>query len=208
MKIAILFYGRINNCKEYYENTKENLIDNNNADVYLSCDNGSENDLNDFIKLYNPIKFCNDKIIYDFSEYDKYSTHGKMISASTLIPSLINKKRVFELMKSTNNIYDIIISQRVDITYFNKFNIYDIISNDLSSLYIPSQYDHTGINDHISIGNFNNMEKYMNIFNNIILLMENGASKHSETLTLANINYYNINVIRFDLTYFMKKYFK
>lgn len=201
MKIAVLFYGRIDKCKNNYENIKNNLI-NNDVDIYLSCDDGSIDDLNDFIRLYKPVNYCNNKKSSDLSIYDKYSANGNVVNINKMIPCLINKKKVFELMKSSNIIYDIIISTRIDIFYNEKIYLdnFNLIN---SSLYIPCNCDYgtNSINDQIAIGNFNNMEKYMKIYDNIISYLENGTSKHPESLTFANINFHKINVERFNLSY-------
>ena len=157
----------------------------------------SEEDLNNFIKLYNPVSCINDKIVFN-CDYSKYTiTHETVVH--NMVCHFINKKRVFSLLEKhieKNNIsYDIILSLRVDIILKNKF---DFKNEDC--IYIPIGCDYrNGINDQIAYGNFDVMKKYNNIYDNMINLLEDGCLLHPETLNRENIKSLNIN--RFDLNY-------
>jgi hypothetical protein len=50
------------------------------------------------------------------------------------------------------------------------------------------------------------MEKYMNIYENILELLDKKLSIiHPEQLTKANINLYNLKVVRFPMTYYIER---
>lgn len=203
--IAILFYGRINKCRENYENIKKYLIDNNlknnKIDIYLSCDNGSTYDLIDFIRLYNPINYCNESKIYDLSLYNKYSSKNRAVVVTNMIPHFINLQKVFKLLELSNIKYDLIVSTRLDIIYSEEVNLNKFIYNN-SCIIIPNTQDHGGgINDQIAIGYFHIMKIYMNIYENLIDHLKNGVIKHPENLIMAQIIFNNIKIHRFNLSY-------
>jgi hypothetical protein len=200
MHIAILFYGRINK----YTNTflLNSLPQNHTYDVFYSADLEPNELLDDFIKIYKPISVNNDKISYDvdFGKYPNTKTHLSNIHNMTC--HFINKKRVFNLLENyinlTNTKYDIIIATRLDL-------FIDTLTLDIplpNTIYIPKNEDHTGINDRFAMGDFQTMKKYMNIYDNCVYLLENKISvAHPENLTLYNIEYYKLNIVRFDINY-------
>jgi len=200
MHIAILFYGRINK----YTNTflLNSLPQKHTYDVYYSADLEPNELLDDFIKIYKPISVNNDKISYDvdFGKYPNTKTHPVNIHNMTC--HFINKKRVFNLLENyinlTNTKYDIIIATRLDL-------FIDTLTLDIplpNTIYIPKNEDYTGINDRFAMGDFQTMKKYMNIYDNCVYLLENKISvAHPENLTLYNIEYYKLNIVRFDINY-------
>ena len=120
MKIAVLIYGRLNNCVQHYNNIINSIGMENNIDFFLSSDNSGEKLLQEFIDLYKPITYTNEKIHYDY-DLEKYNGKAPETNMHNMICHFINKKRVFELLKNycEKEIihYDIIISLRVDIVF-------------------------------------------------------------------------------------------
>jgi len=204
MKIAVLIYGRLNNCIKHYKNIVNSIGKENDIDFFLSSDNSNENIITDFIDLYNPISYINDKIEYTCN-LDKYDGKRGETNIHNMTCHFINKYRVFTLLEKyieeKNIKYDIIISLRVDILIENKF-IFDNIKD--NTIYIPQGNDFidNALNDQIAYGNLIVMKKYMNIFNNCELLLNQKLSiPHPESLTLANINFYNLDIFRVNLKY-------
>ena len=64
MKIAILFSGRINRYQEHYENILTNIVQNNDADFFLSHSPECEEDIEKFCTIYRPKTVNNDPIHY------------------------------------------------------------------------------------------------------------------------------------------------
>jgi len=209
MHIAILFYGRINKFKEHYDNILHSIGQENTFDIYFSSDNSLIESLNEFIDLYKPIAYNNNEIYYD-CDITKYPNRPLETSDETLdklIRHYINKNRVFKLLEQhiqkENIHYDVVASLRLDLVFHNKFNFDNIEDN---TIYIPSGKDwyERSINDQVAYGNFDVMKKYMHIYENIIYLLDSGRSvAHSESLHYANIEFYNLKVIRVDLSYYI-----
>ena len=215
MNIAILIYGRLRNCKHYYEDLMDSVGRENNIHFFMSSDESTENDLRDFIELYKPIAYCNDKCIstYDISKYpNAHETTSDR--QNKMLRHFINKYRVFRLLEEYTNKkyaigieYDVIVSFRVDIKIAHgaSFNFTNISKND-NDIYIPNGWDfRNGVNDQIAYGNYNVMQKYMNIYSNVEYILENKLSiVHPESLTLANIKFAKLNIRRVQLNYELK----
>jgi len=171
----------------------------------MSSDNSSEKHLNEFINLYHPIDFTNEQII-DNNELEKnYPTQGHYVIVPKMVRHFINKMRVYKLFENyveKGNNYDIVISLRVDLFFNEKIMFPSNISE--NTIYIPSGYDYAGINDQFAYGDVITMKKYMNLHKNIddLVLIKN-TPYHPESLTKANLEFYNININRFDLSYYI-----
>jgi len=210
MNIAVLIYGRLNFCVENYESIINSIGTKNNIDFFLSSDNSSEILLNNFINLYKPVNYINDKIIpdIDLSKYPipaNYYTEPQQ-EVEKMICHFINKGRVFLLLEKhiqkENIHYDVIISLRIDLHFHNNFDFSNIEDN---TIYIPAGDDfqithHEAINDRIAYGNFFVMQKYSSIYSNLINILETtNCYIHPETLTSQNIKFNNLNVKRVNL---------
>jgi hypothetical protein len=202
--IAVLVYGRLDKCVEHYENILNSIGRDNHIDFFLSSDNSPESLLNDFIKIYNPISYINDKISYtcDLSTYP--NVYGSNID--NMIRHFINKGRVFCLLenyiKELNRHYDIVLSIRIDLVFYSDFK-FDIIED--NTIYIPRGFDYFGINDQVAYGNIEPMKKYNNIFSNLINLLNNKCIPHPESLTQANIIFNKLFITRVDISYVIEK---
>jgi hypothetical protein len=214
MRIAVLLYGRINTCAEHYKNILWTFGE-NQVDFFLSSDNASSKDLDVFIKLYKPILYSNDIIynnynldIYDYLLEPYRNIIGK-INNNNMICHFINKGRVFKLLEifiDTEKIhYDYVVSLRIDLVFRTQFNFN--IPAKLNTIYIPHGSDFVfGINDQIAYGDLEVMKKYMNIFANIFLFLDNKITiPHPENLTKTNILYNELTIERFNLDYFIEK---
>ena len=202
MRIAVLIYGRLNKCVEHYNNIMDTIGREHTIDVFLSSDNSLDTQLQEFIELYKPISYNNDKIIYD-SNLTKYESH-EATNIDNMTRHFINKQRVFALVelhvKNASITYDIVISLRVDSVFHNNFNLTPVQKD---TIYIPNNYDYLeGINNQMAYGSMDVMKKYMNIYKYIIDLLERKTTiAHPESLTLANIQFHKINIIRVNLSH-------
>jgi hypothetical protein len=206
MRIAVLFYGRLNKCVEHYSNIIESIGKENHIDFFLSSDNSKEELLNEFIHLYKPVSYNNNKIQYN-CDLGNYPDRPGETNIHNMTCHFINKGRVLHLLKKyivkENINYDVVISLRIDLVFHNKIIFENIEDN---TIYIPAGNDYGGINDHIAYGNIKVMTKYNSIFSNAMNLLEKRLSiPHPESLTYANINFYNLIIKRFDISYIIER---
>jgi hypothetical protein len=201
MHIAILFYGRINNYDKHYNNIINNITKNvDTFDIFYSCDQAPYEDINKFNNLYKPLGVCNEKIEYTH-DLNMYGHNPGVSNKHNMLCHFINKQRVYNLLEKhislTNKVYDFVISTRLDIVYLNEINFNTFDNN----LHIPLHADWLGgINDQIAIGSIENMKIYMNIYSNIIHLLETRKSiVHPESLFKAHLE--NVIIKRFPLNY-------
>ena len=201
MKIAILFSGRIFRFGNHYNNIMENIVQEHDVDFFLSHSPELNEDLESFYELYKPVALCNDPIPeFDFIQYPNYPEFPKNMRNITCM--LYNRRRVFNLLEThmkTNNLhYDCILSYRLDLFSYNKLD-YKIEPN---ILYIPDGFDwHGGINDQVAYVTYEPMKIYMNIFNNIYNILNNGCPFHPELINKENLLLYNINIQRVPFHY-------
>jgi hypothetical protein len=206
MHIAVLIYGRLNKCVEHYDNIMNSIGNEHTIDFFLSSDNSNKDLLDNFINLYNPVSYINDEINYSCYDLEKYPGKRGETKINNMICHFINKQRVYTLLENyvekENINYDIILTIRVDLVFYEKF----IFNNEIeeNTIYIPRGYDHIdkAINDQIAYGNILVMKKYMNIIQNIIHILDMGNSiPHPESLNLANIIFNDLKICRYDLKY-------
>jgi len=217
MRIAVLFYGRIDKAKETYENTMNAIGTQHTIDTFLSTD-GSTEYIDDFIALYKPVAYTNEKITHMYNLPCYMTVTG--VSIENIIPHYINKGRSFALLEShiekTAAQYDIILSLRCDLS----FNLpFDFLPVQEDTIYIPisksgfTYNDYSfdipsntpdfprrilGINDIMAYGNLSVMKRYSSILDNCInLLNSRRCLLHPECINYANLMYNNLEIERF-----------
>ena len=204
MRIAILVYGRLNKCVEHYNNIIESFRKDNDIDFFLSSDNSSELLLNDFIHLYKPILYNNSPIHYDY-DLGKYNGKRDETNIHTMTCHFINKNRVFLLLEEhinkSNLEYGCVVSLRIDCVFQNTFDFNSLKDN---TIYIPSGFDFIdkAVNDQVAYGKLDVMKKY-NCIDAISLLEKKLSIPHPESLTYANIKYYNLTLERPHIIYYL-----
>lgn len=204
MHIACLIYGRLNKCREHYDNIINTIGREHTIDFFASSDNSPQWQIDDFIQLYNPISFINEPIQYT-CDLGKYEGKKPETNIHNMTCHFINKHRVFSLLEKhiekENTQYDVVISLRVDVVCYNAFPLLCNIQE--NTIYIPTAWDWAGgINDLLAFGKFDVMKKYNNIFLNVIDLLERKITiPHPENLNRANLELHKINIQRFHLSY-------
>lgn len=206
MKIAVLVYGRLESCQKLCGNIIEAIGGNEHElDFFMSSDNSPQEHLDWFLELYKPVLWTNAAIKYN-CDFSKYSGKRAETNFHNMTCHFINKNRVIGLLethlKQTDIKYDCVVSIRVDLFFRGKLN-YDGIEE--NTVYIPKTGDWVGgINDQLAYGTFQTMRKYMDIFNTSIKLLEKQVViPHPENLNRANIEYYKLNVSRFEIEYYI-----
>jgi hypothetical protein len=181
----------------------------------MSSDNSPKPDLDNFLNMYKPIKYTNESIEFDTTEYEKYKIHPAT-NINNLFRHFINKYRVFSLLeeyiKETNVKYDAIVTLRIDLFFNDPFNFENIQNN---TIYIPSgrNYDNydtdckNAINDQVAYGDFETMKKYCSICFNVKYLLDTQSSEliHPESLVYSNIKFYNLNIKRVEIQHILNR---
>jgi len=206
MKIAVLFSGRINRYQEHYENILTNIVQNNDADFFLSHSPECKEDIEKFCTIYRPKTVNNDPIHY--GDLSDYTCHPQSNSHNVMC-MWVNRQRVFQDMREymiKNNVwYDLVISTRLDTWCYEALNLskYDNLSD--SEIYVPNGCDWGGLNDQLAIGNYYAMEKYMLLYSNIRpildILMNRIGYYGPEPILKVNTEMNELTVHRFPLYY-------
>ncbi len=191
MNIAILYSGRITNYDTYYNNLQHYVIKNNNVDIYLSHSKELNEDLSDFIKLYQP------KIVID--EYINHN--GPTPPHYNGMCMFYNRYRLFNAFKQhciDNALnYDICIVYRVDVLTMSEIQFNNIVVND-NTIYVPNIHHSGGINDFLAIGTMNSISKYCNLYLHYSQLLEiTGYTQSNELILKTYLNCIHINILFF-----------
>jgi len=204
MNIALLFAGRI----KYYDLHKETydtILKNNTVDIFLSTNPELNEDISNFIELYNPIHTINEpniniNIEYKDIDFNKFKLIHPIECIVNYIPALYNKKMVFNIFETyllnSNKKYDYVILHRLDIPgYEINFNDFDKDDNTINIAY---GNDFGGLNDRIIIGTVNAIKKYTTIYDNIIKYLNDGCAYHGESVNKFHIEKMGFNIKRFN----------
>jgi hypothetical protein len=210
-KIAILFSGRLNDNLLQYNNILQTLVQDYDVDFFISHSKTENKELvNNFIKLYNPKKIMENDEKFSF-DYTKYVKHPLTNSFNTfcMFKNRNNVCKLFmEYANETNTHYDIVISNRCDLLFHEKLNYIDlkkIIDNNI--ICIPEGNDwEGGINDQFAIGNYNTMTEYLQAYQSLYCILEDGIILHPETLLRFYLINKNIQIHRFPLKYDIQRY--
>lgn len=190
MRIAVLLYGRINRYKELYIRFRK-FFGANDIDIFYSSDATQEEDLQEFIRIYKPVSWCNDKIEASdiFTKLaNKYRKEEKNYTNNNpytrMYCHFINKKRVFDLLDiyihNTGSVYDLIVTTRLDLYYLVPLPTIELKED---TIYLPNNHPIPGVNDHIAIGSYNVMKIYHNICSSAEYIIDNITHDLSPHLT-------------------------
>ena len=206
MKIAVLFSGRINRYQEHYETILTNIVQNNDADFFLSHSPECDEDIEKFCTIYHPKTVNNDPIHY--GDLSAYTCHPQSNSHNVMC-MWVNRQRVFQEMRDymiKNNIwYDLVICTRLDTWCYETLNVskYDNLSD--TEIYVPNGCDWGGLNDQFAFGNYYAMEKYMMLYSNmrpiLDILMTSIGYYGPEPILKVNTELNELTVHRFPLYY-------
>jgi len=210
MKIAIIFTGRINIHQTQYNNFIENVVQDNEFDLFVSYNKTNKTELVDmFINLYKPkIITMNTENYFDVTNYtkhpetNKHSVMSMYLSRSNILETLNNYQKKY------NCNWDLIISMRADLNFINKINYNEIIQEiNNNKLCIPACADFGGLNDQIAFGNIHTMQGYLSVYNSLKSYLDSNVVLHPETLLSYHIKHLNIPVSRFVLNYSIQRHY-
>ena len=219
MKVALLLPGLNRSAIKCYEALNRCLLSKYDVDIYIhTWDNihTDEASIDEVCNLYKPKSI----IVEDYksktndlnTKFQGFKIEGSCIPERSI--SMFYKNS--QCFKMVDDSYDIYIRSRIDVLLEDNFNIEDL---DVSCINVPnpnvgkdttlvdnfySSYvnDSHGIIDAIAAGNYENMSKYMNAYDNLNYMCNDlGLMFHPEYLTLQNLKIQNVNISRFDLNF-------
>ena len=173
MRIAILFSGRIEKYDQHYTNIMERIIQDHDADFFLSHSPELNEDLDDFARIYQPKSINNDPI--HFADFSGYKCHPDTSKPHNVLSMWINRQRVFQEMRNyminTNTWYDVVIHARIDTWYDEPLNYGALLNKDNTiqdqEVFVPHGYDWGGLNDQFAVGSYYSMESYMSLYDDV-----------------------------------------
>lgn len=225
MKVALLLPGLTRSAKLCYDNLDRFLLSQYDVDVYIhtwdfsnfSLDgqrSEKEIELSEVENLYKPKKMVCENY-YDKRDFliKKYENYHKMDGTHERSMSMFYKiEQCFNLIEGE---YDYIIRCRMDLMFNERLNL-DLMNPDainipsvqprstvrVNDYYYSIPHDSHGIIDVFSVGNYDNMKKYCNVYSNLDkLCLEQGFSYHPEHILKQNLDTQSTNINRFDLDY-------
>ena len=170
-RIAILFSGRIDKYDQHYTNIMERIVQDHDADFFLSHSPELSEDLEDFSRIYRPKAINNDPI--HFPDVSEYKCHPDTSKPHNVLSMWVNRQRVFQEMRNyminTDTWYDVVIHARIDAWYDESLNYSPFLQNGLGDrdIYIPQGNDWGGMNDQFAVGSYYSMESYMTLFDDV-----------------------------------------
>lgn len=176
MKIAILFSGRIEKYDQHRTNIMERIVQEHDADFFLSHSPELSEDLDDFARIYRPKAINNDPI--HFPDVSDYKCHPDTSKPHNVLSMWFNRRRVFQEMRNymiqTDTWYDVVIHARIDAWYDESLDYRAILQSGLDdrSVFVPHGYDWGGLNDQFAVGSYYSMESYMTLLDDIYNVLD------------------------------------
>ena len=204
MRIAIIFSGRIDKYRAHYMNIMSHVVQDNDADFFLShSPEFVHEDLDDFCHLYKPKTINNDPIYLD--NFSNYKCHPES-NSHNMMCMWYNRRRAYhdmiKYMKETGTTYDLVISTRLD-TYNDEKMDYQLFQClDENTILVPEGCDWGGLNDQMAIGRFDAMAKYLTLYDHIYEILDQLPVYYGpEPALLKHMQMQNLEIIRFPFRY-------
>jgi hypothetical protein len=205
MRIAVVFSGRIDKYQEHYQNIISHVVQNHQADFFLShSPEFVHEDLDDFRRLYQPKTVNNDPIILD--DFSKYTCHPQS-NSHNMMCMWYNRRRAYQdmcrYMEQTGTPpYDLVISTRLD-TYNDEmldYHLFECLDN--NTILVPEGYDWGGLNDQMAIGRPQAMAKYLTLYDRIYEILDQLSPYYGpEPALKKNMEICSVEVYRFPFQY-------
>lgn len=226
MRTAILLSGQIRDARDCFPTLDQQIIQPYNADVFIDTwvpesqvldhrgqlitDNLSTQEV---LKLYKPklamFEDFNASPLFDRirnykienrTAYD--GSHAWETKIENVIYMYYKVWRCFQHMKhyeTMNNFtYDRVIRMRFDL----QFESFPVVDTQPGNVYVPAGFDHRGgINDLLSMGTRETMEKVCDLFLKTMQYAESGVGFHPESLLRTHIEKCELAINRFPVRY-------
>lgn len=171
MRIALCISGGLRNYKDTHYSFKHFLLDQNNVDVFfygLENKEGKENNIKDFVELYNPKGF----VINTNEDYDQIPCNHHIKSSFYGFYNVFKCNELKTKYETENNFqYDIVIRARLDYFLFRpiteeEFNLakHNVLTPEKWSFKCVNSFCRSDI---FAIGSSELMNQYSLLFNRI-----------------------------------------
>jgi hypothetical protein len=186
MKIAVCYRGLLRTISQTFENHKEKLFKDYPVDFFVHTWNQYPDEI-DFVKTqikpksilvedfknleinpYNTIRF-NEIALHQNFKKDKKLSDGIFHSRPyNTLSMLYSSMIVNSLRKQYSNDYDLVVSIRPDIVFYDELNLFEVKKDQLNISWFENIGDHLdhgdSIIDHIAIGDPKVIDKYSDCF--------------------------------------------
>lgn len=226
MKTAVLISGQVRDAKQCYPTLNEHIIQPYNADVFIDTwapnseiiDHRGQlipNDLSaqEILNLYKPKlalfeDFNSSPLFQRIRDYkiDNRTAYDGSHAWETKIENVFYMyykvwtcfKRMKHYEEMNNFRYDRVIRMRFDLL-FESFPIVEVAPE---TVYVPQGFDHRGgINDLLSLGTRETMEKVCGLFTNLVKYANDGVGFHPESILRTHMNRCGLDIDRFPVKY-------
>jgi hypothetical protein len=175
MKIALIITGRVNCNPDQHQNFLTNFVQNHQVDLFVSHNKSNKTHIIEkFIQLYHPIRISeNNEICINIRqyntkpEYERFKNTNVIYNMLYMYQSRLNVWNMFEeYIKNTQEKYDIIVSSRNDLWFYEKINFEEIKTyTDNHYICIPNpEYDHHGMNDQMAFSDIESIAIYLKLY--------------------------------------------
>lgn len=218
MKIAVQISGLLRDFQESYRALKRALLDHYDCDIYIAAAGGDDRynaSQEDIIKEVEPVAWTiNNDLPHDYEQivatYNNVKTkwfNGWHIPnrVDSVYAALYKKLQCNDLRRSSGRQYDVVMMTRADLVYAEPF-VPLIIDYASTTTLIPHGSNwHGGVNDHFSIGPPLDADKIACLVHCYEWYMRKDlSSPHPERMLRHHINQVDINVRRFNYTYYLR----
>jgi hypothetical protein len=220
-RIAIVLTGRLIINEEQYQNFKKYFLmplSQYDIHMFVCYSKGySTEHIEYFKRLYNPTttptQFIqmteNDEQYVDISKYTYIDGSTRKHNMMSMFLSRYRALQLLEKLQQTGIEYDLVISSRSDLWFtspipFESYLPFETFT--CNGICIPENFDYGGINDQCAFGCLQDMKTYLNLYSEIIPLLEDGVKMHPETLLKAHLDKQQVNVHRCKTKYSIKRY--
>lgn len=225
MKVALMLSGLTRSASLCFGSIDRHILSKYDVDVYIhtwdvsnvSLDEKTidkELDMNELESLFKPKRMVVENY-FDIRNklVEKYSRYPKIEGTPERSMSMFYKlEQCFNLIDDR---YDFIIRSRMDIMMDSDIRYNEL---DFSSINIPNNqsrqtqiidgyaysipHDSHGIIDSFSIGKYDQMKKYCNVYSNLdTMCIEMGLLYHPEFILKKNLEIQSVNISRFNLDF-------
>lgn len=202
LNIALLLQGSIRHWQKTLPTFLKYVKNTNNMDIFLGHNTELIENLTEFKETCKTVSVVNEPIKYTH-DYTKYPSERKDVNLHLMITRFINRQRVFQdfeqYAEGNNKKYDFVVSCFVNVE-FSDFIRFDCLPEE-EVVYIPRGDDWGGLNYRVAYGPPNAMAKYMNLYTNLIPLLQNGCIPHPETLMKRYVEDISLNIVRSTASY-------
>ena len=219
MKIALCISGLPRNVKHCYPSINKYLIEPNNIeDIFIHTwvckhkeDIGNINikqiykksDTTFIQKKYKPKGYIEEflgNILFEpnfikeetINDNDYTCKTKNIVGLQCMFYSIYKSfELITKYQEKHNFIYDYVIRLRFDMIFFDSIIINDLDSN---ALHVFDNNNRDEYPDEFAIGNYENMKKYSETWNNLQIILDSNAPYQNDTLLSQNIKNYGIPV--------------